>query len=50
MSNTTLALIICSTLVALGALAILLAYVGFEGACTDHEEEQDIKGDDYESN
>ena len=48
MSNTTIALVICSTVVALGALVILLAYVGFEGACTDHEEEQDINGDDHE--
>ena len=48
MSNTTIALVICSTVVALGALVILLAYVGFEVACTDHEEEQDMEGKDNE--
>ena len=49
MSNTELAIIISVvTVLAIGGLMTLIAYVGFEGACNDHEEEQDMEGKDNE--
>ena len=45
MSNATLAIVLCVVAVlAIGGLMVIIAYVGFEGACTDHEEEQDMEG------
>ena len=49
MSNATLAIVLCVVAVlAIGGLMVIIAYVGFEGACTDHEEEQYINGDENE--